>query len=296
MGIKQPLKICVPRPDTKRWPKIREIAREGTAAIQQETHTAKVKANQKKCRGEKCSNQAKRDCDNSMCGRCCRKSQEVCSVHEPDAGARAVTSYVTDRGFYHLEPRGYFNTREDMTQFTDSKKQLQGVVFGPDFKIRDDDIIRAVDMWKEDLVVLELGSSDTGDGVWLTNKALQYIADNCPKLRKLRLESVTNASDDAVIDITRKCPLLEELTVSGHDKSSGALTDRFLKVLFDVSVLPKLSLLSITDQWSVHCDVVNRLRRRRPKLKIVAGETDSDSFAHSLVLGMMGMSYGDGLY
>ena len=155
---------------------------------------------------------------------------------------------------------------------------------------------RQLSCGKEDLVVLELGSSDTGDGVWITDKTLKCVADNCPKLRKLRLESVTCATDNAVIEVTSKCPLLEELTVSGHDRTTGALSDKFLKVLFDVNVLPGLNLLCITDQWGIHYDVVCRLRRRRPKLKIVAGETDSDSFAHSLVLGMMGMSYGDGLY
>ena len=169
-------------------------------------------------------------------------------------------------------------------------------MFSSDFSVHDEDVIKAVDLCKDSLVVLELGSSNTGAGVWLTDTAVHHIANNCPNLLKLRLESVTGVTDVAVIDVMFKCPLLEELEVSGHDRSSGSLTDECIKRLFDLSVLPSLKGLIITDQLRVRHDVVYRLRRRRPKLKIIAGETDSDSFAHSMVLGMMGLSYGDGLY
>ena len=162
--------------------------------------------------------------------------------------------------------------------------------------MRDDDVIKAVDLCKDSLIVLELGSSNTGAGVWLSDTAIHHIADNCPSLRKLRLESVTGVTDIAVNDVMKKCPLLEELEVSGHDRSSGSLTDECIKDLFDLSVLPNLKGLIITDQLRVHHDVVYRLRRRRPNLKIIAGETDSDSFAHSMVLSMCGLGYGDGLY
>ena len=173
---------------------------------------------------------------------------------------------------------------------------FRSVTFGSDFSVHDEDVIKAVDLCKDSLVVLELGSSNTGAGVWLSDAAVHHIADNCPNLRKLRLESVTGVSDSAVSDVMSKCPLLEELEVSGHDRSSGSLTDECIKRLFDLSVLPSLKGLIITDQMRVRHDVVYRLRRRRPSLKIIAGETDSDSFAHSMVLSMCGMDYGDGLY
>lgn len=173
---------------------------------------------------------------------------------------------------------------------------FRSVIFGSDFSVHDDDIVKAVDFCKESLVVLELGSSNTGAGVWLSDMAVHHIASNCPNLRKLRLESVTGVTDNAVTDVMTKCTLLEELEVSGHDRSSGSLTDEGIKRLFDLSVLPNLKGLIITDQMRVRHDVVYRLRRRRPKLKIIAGETDSDSFAHSMVLSMCGLSYGDGLY
>lgn len=170
------------------------------------------------------------------------------------------------------------------------------MTFGSEFSVHDDDVIKVVDLCKDSLVVLELGSSNTGAGVWLSDTAVHHIANNCPNLRKLRLESATGVTDDAVNDVMVKCPLLEELEVSGHDRSSGSLTDECIKRLFDLSVLPSLNGLIITDQMRVRHDVVYRLRRRRPKLKIIAGETDSDSMAHAMVLSMCGMNYGDGLY
>ena len=127
--------------------------------------------------------------------------------------------------------KAFLKTKSDLEELVSSRKQLRCVEFGIDFEIHDEDLVTVVDKWKDNLVVLELGSSDTGDGVRLTDNAVRYIADNCCKLRKLRLESVTHASDDAVMDIMRNCPLLEHLEVTGHDKSSGALSDKSLKVV-----------------------------------------------------------------
>lgn len=190
----------------------------------------------------------------------------------------------------------FFSSRDDLENIGNLPAPFRSVTFGSDFSVHDEDVIKAVDLCKDSLVVLEVGSSNTGAGVWVSDTALHHIANNCPNLRKLRLESVTGATDDAVIDVMVKCPLLEELEVSGHDRSSGSLTDECVKHLFDLSVLPNLNGLIITDQMRVRHDVVYRLRRRRHNLKIIAGETDSDSFAHSMVLSMMGMDYGDGLY
>lgn len=189
-----------------------------------------------------------------------------------------------------------FSSRDDLDDISGIPTPFRSITFGSEFSVRDDDVIKAVDLCKDNLVVLELGSSEIGTGVWLSDVAVHHIASNCPNLRKLRLESVTGATDAAVIDVMYRCPLMEELEVSGHDRSSGSLTDECIKRLFDMSVLPNLKGLIITDQMRVRHDVVYRLRRRRPKLKIIAGDTDSDSMAHSMVLGMMGMCYGDGLY
>lgn len=160
----------------------------------------------------------------------------------------------------------------------------------------DDDLTKAIDLWGDKLVVLELGSSDSGCGSQLTDTSVQHLAAHCPNLRKLRLESVTRVTDKAMIDIMKKCPLLEELHVSGNDKINGDITDKSIKLLFEDDVLPNLRQICVTDQSAIEHNTVYRLRRRRPKLRIIAGETDSDSMAHSLVLSMMGMDYGDGLF
>ena len=115
-------------------------------------------------------------------------------------------------------------------------------------------------------------------------------------MRKLRLESANRVTDKAMIDIMKKCSILEELDVTGNDKISGELTDKSMKMLFEDDVLPNLRQICVTDQRGIEHNTVYRLRRRRPKLRVVAGETDSDSYAHSMVLSMMGLDYGDGLF
>lgn len=94
----------------------------------------------------------------------------------------------------------------------------------------------------------------------------------------------------------KHCHDLEFLEVSGNDKISGELTDRTLKEFFDVNVAQNMKTLIVTDQHRISYEVVMRLRRCRPNLEITAGETDSDSMAWSLILGMTGRWYGDGLY
>lgn len=143
---------------------------------------------------------------------------------------------------------------------------------------------------------VDLGSSDTGRGRLVTDAVLHCISRKRPTLRKLRLESATSVTDDGVMQLLKQCHELEFLEVSGNDKVNGALTDRVLKEFFDVNVAPSLKTLIVTDQRGISYDVVMRLRRCRPTLEITAGDTDSDSMAWSLILGMTGGWYGEGLY
>ncbi|KAJ7325359.1 hypothetical protein OS493_029908 [Desmophyllum pertusum] len=295
-SIKDPVKVCHPRVDKRlNWNAKEFVSTEELTAAEK---PLKKSNNQRtsKCKGARCSNQPKRGCDFEMCGRCCKKVSEPCSVHEDAFSVFEPPVFERNYSFFKIEPKVFFSSRDDLENIGNLPAPFRSVTFGSDFSVHDEDLIKAVELCKDSLVVLELGSSNTGAGVWVSDTALHHIANNCPNLRKLRLESVTGATDDAVIDVMVKCPLLEELEVSGHDRSSGSLTDECVKHLFDLSVLPNLNGLIITDQMRVRHDVVYRLRRRRHNLKIIAGETDSDSFAHSMVLSMMGMDYGDGLY
>ncbi|XP_074611453.1 uncharacterized protein LOC141865971 [Acropora palmata] len=291
-NIRDAVKVCNPLVDRRlNW-----NAKEFVSA---EDHTAVDKAQkklypQRRCKGVRCSNQPKRGCYFDMCGRCCKKVGEACTVHE-DMSFFEPPVFHGNYSLMKIEPRVFLSSKTDLDHLV-GLTPFRSVIFGSDFSVHDEDVIKVVDLCKESLVVLEVGSSNTGAGVWLSDVAVHHIVNNCPNLRKLRLESVTGVTDNAVTDVMSKCTLLEELEVSGHDRSSGSLTDEGIKQLFDLSVLPNLKGLIITDQMRVRHDVVYRLRRRRPKLKIIAGETDSDSFAHSMVLSMCGMSYGDGLY
>ena len=94
----------------------------------------------------------------------------------------------------------------------DEKASARGVTFGREFNVQDADVMDAIDKCEE-LLVLELGDSDSGNGSSLSNKAVTYIAEHCPQLRKLRLESVTRVSDESVYEVMRKCSDLEELTI-----------------------------------------------------------------------------------
>ncbi|XP_068675364.1 uncharacterized protein [Montipora foliosa] len=292
-NIKDAVNVCHPRVDKRLNWNAKEFVISEDAAGRDKAAQRKLYP-QRKCRGLRCSNQPKRGCDFDMCGRCCKKIAEPCSVHE-DFSVFEPPVFHGNYSLTKIEPRALFSSKTDLDHLI-SVTPFRSVTFGSDFSVHDDDVIKIVDLCKDSLVVLELGSSNTGAGVWLSDGAVQHIANYCPNLRKLRLESVTGVTDNAVNDVMTKCPLLEELEVSGHDRSSGSLTDECIKRLFDLSVLPSLKGLIITDQMRVHHDVVYRLRRCRPNLKIIAGETDSDSFAHSMVLSMCGMSYGDGLY
>lgn len=155
----------------------------------------------------------------------------------------------------------------------------------------DQDIVRVVDCWGASLVVLTLGSTDSGCGCHLTDQSAIYLANNCPKLRRLVLESATNITDKGMCELIDKCKNLEELEITGNDKISGKLTDASLKKLFDDNVLPNLQQVCVNDQLGVNHDVVLRLRRRRSNLRVLAEE---DDFEDVMRMSLMGMDYGFG--
>ncbi|KAK3733947.1 hypothetical protein QZH41_010767 [Actinostola sp. cb2023] len=294
-GVKEPLKIATPR-KLNSHQTTQDNSKQETKLLTEETQKHQNKS-ARKCHGKACSNQNKKDCDNMMCGRCCRNSGKACYAHEDPLDVYIPPQYQSSLKFHNIEPSVYFTNKQKFEEFTSSNnKQISRVGFDGYFSVMDPDLIKVVDLWGDQLVVLSLGSSDSGCGSHLTDKSIQHLADNCPNLRKLKLESTTGVTDKAMCDIISKCCRLEELDVSGNDKISGKLTDKSLKMLFDDNALPSLKQLCVTDQSEILHDIVYRLRRRRPKLKIIAGETDSDSYAHSMVLSMMGLEYGDGLY
>lgn len=244
-----------------------------------------------KCPGSGCSNMAKRDCVNILCGRCCKRSGLWCDVHID----LFPTRYQTVRANDLVKPRVHLARKEDLEAFLETKEEAQTVCFGSQFSVTDSDVMKVIDLCKH-LVVLELGSSDSGCGGAITDALLDHIVRNCTKLRKLRLESAHSVTDNAVLSVMNHCNELEFLEVSGNDRITGKISDRSLKALFDRNVLPKLKELVLTDQSDISHEVMMRLRRCRSNIDITAGHTDSDSMAWSLVLGMTGSCYGEGLF
>ncbi|KAG2446733.1 hypothetical protein HYH02_008294 [Chlamydomonas schloesseri] len=173
---------------------------------------------------------------------------------------------------------------------------VTAVTFGPDFGVMDCHIARLAQAAGLQLTELRLGSSDTGDGVHLTEAAVDTIVRRCKGLEVLQLASCTSISNKAFAAICSGLPKLKELHFTGHDRSTGALKGKALQPLME-GALPALRRLYITDQ-GVGYDAVQKLIKKRGKtLQVQAGATDDDdSYAYGMVMGMQGRGYGDELY
>ncbi|PNH04742.1 hypothetical protein TSOC_009082 [Tetrabaena socialis] len=141
-----------------------------------------------------------------------------------------------------------------------------------------------------------MGSTDTGNGVRVTDDGVMCIVEKCRGLRVLQLTSCTSVTDHAFAAMLERLGELEELHCTGHDRSNGRLTCKALDPLI-TEAAPKLRQLYLTDQ-GVGYDSVAKLVKARGKsgLQVQAGQSDSDSFAWGSVMRQMGRSYGDGLY
>lgn len=140
-----------------------------------------------------------------------------------------------------------FSFRDDLDDISGIFILFWSVIFGLEFFVWDDDVIKVVDFCKDNLVVLEFGFLDIGIGVWLLDVVVYYIVSNCFNLCKFCLEFVIGVIDVVVIDVMYRCLLMEELEVSGYDCSLGFLMDECIKCLFDMSVLLNLKGLIIID-------------------------------------------------
>lgn len=122
-GVKEPLKISTPR-TLNHHKKIQEISDQEAKQI---TEAAKGKQNaqSRKCHGKGCPNQKKKDCDNEMCGRCCRKSGEYCDVHEDAIDVYMPPSYESSYKFHKVEPSAHFECRKKFEEFIKAKKPVR---------------------------------------------------------------------------------------------------------------------------------------------------------------------------
>ena len=70
----------------------------------------------------------------------------------------------------------------------------------------------------------------------------------CRNLLVLQLESALAVDNTAFSAILSHCPGLQQLTVTGHDKGSGNITNKALLPLIEDRELPRLAKLVLTDQ------------------------------------------------
>lgn len=118
----------------------------------EEPQLNKVNMPLSKCPNADCSNNAKRDCLNNLCGLCCKRSGLWCDVHVN----LFPTRYQTVRAYDLVKPRVNFSTKEDLDSFMEAKEDANAVCFGQDLSVTDNDVIRVIDLCKN-LLLLELG-------------------------------------------------------------------------------------------------------------------------------------------
>ncbi|KAG2446734.1 hypothetical protein HYH02_008295 [Chlamydomonas schloesseri] len=172
---------------------------------------------------------------------------------------------------------------------------VTAVTFGPHFHVENDHVRRLAEAAGPQLTELRLGSSETGDGLYVTDAGVDIIVRHCPDLEVLQLAATTSISNRAFTRICSGLPKLRELHVTGHDKCRGALERKALQPLME-GALPALRRLYITDQ-GVGYDAVQKLIKKRGKtLQVLAGDTDGYGFAAAMVKSLQGGSWGDDLY
>ena len=107
-SIKDPVKVCYPRVDTRlNWNAKEFVSTEehniAEKPLKKPTNQRKVQ-----CKGARCSNQPKRGCDFDMCARCCKKVAEPCSVHEDAFSVFEPPVFERNYSFFKIEPKALF--------------------------------------------------------------------------------------------------------------------------------------------------------------------------------------------
>ena len=121
-GVKEPLKISTPR-TLNQHKKIQEVSELEAKQIS-ETSKANQNPQSRKCQGKGCPNQKKKECDNNMCGKCCRNIGEACDIHEDAFDVYAPPSYESSYKFHKIEPSAHFENRKKFDEFISVKKPV----------------------------------------------------------------------------------------------------------------------------------------------------------------------------
>jgi len=180
---------------------------------------------------------------------------------------------LVDEEWPHLQPFVSIGSKDDVKTFLGNMSKPRHLKIASNFSIGMSDFSDVLSFCGLELIVLEAGDSDTGCG--LDSGAAAVIAGHCPRLQKLGLES-SRFNDDDLIRVGYCCPRIRYLRVTGNNKCSGNVKDKFLKTFKeDRSFLKKLKVLDLTDQT---CDFtqVEKMSKCRKSVLVRNGDSGDD--------------------
>lgn len=185
----------------------------------------------------------------------------------------------------HLQPYATIGSKEDIRRLLDDKSVPRHLKIAAKLSIQHDDFKELLAAVGLELIVLEAGDSETG--CRLDTWGAAVIADHCPRLQKLHLESCT-FSDQDLIKIGYCCPRIRYLSINGNNKSSGNIKDKFLKNFKeDRSFLKKLKILSLYDQ-SNDFTQLEKMSKARRSVMVKTGESGHDYWGGGSSMAMKG--------
>eukprot|EP00092_Neocalanus_flemingeri_P038352 GFUD01041755.1.p1 GENE.GFUD01041755.1~~GFUD01041755.1.p1 ORF type:complete len:471 (+),score=129.63 GFUD01041755.1:46-1458(+) len=172
-----------------------------------------------------------------------------------------------------LQPFCLIRNSGDVQNLVENKLIPKHVKWDSNFPVLTSELGQVLSVCGQDLLVLEVGDSGTGSRV--DSSAAEMIAKHCPGLQKLSLESCS-FNDQEAIRVGYGCPRLRYLKISGHDKVTGNIKDRFLvKIKEERSFLKKLKVLDIVDQ-DYDLTKLEKMSKSRRGLVVRSGESEDD--------------------
>jgi hypothetical protein len=192
------------------------------------------------------------------------------------ASAKVDEAGAADPWSYNFLP-GEFCIITTEKELQELHGYAKGVRFHGDFDIQDCHVSKVANTLGPRLLSLHVGSWSTATGHKLTDAACAVLAAKCKNLRALTLSSCLEVSDEGFESIVNGMPLLESLTMSGHDKRDGKLTKASALLLLNKQrdgdwVAPRLKELIVMDQPGID-EKMHVVMKRRPQLGVMYGST-----------------------
>lgn len=102
------MNVCQPRVDKRLNWNAKEFVKAEERAATERPYTKPNNPRKYQCKGARCSNQPKKGCEFEMCGRCCKKIAEPCSVHDDAFSVFEPPVFERNLSFYMIEPKVFF--------------------------------------------------------------------------------------------------------------------------------------------------------------------------------------------